>query len=117
MNSDNEYLGIAERILDRIKKRDANESTPITPKDLAELVGANSGRVNCYPGIPGTGCCQVSFFISLTSERYIPPRGRGHLTFRKILEKFVQHMQGHCRGITKVAVLIFDRPDPDALNK
>ena len=118
MNSNYEYMEVAERILDRIKKCGSIDGPPhITRDDLVELVGANSGRVNCYPGTPGTGCCQVAFFISLTSERYIPPRGRGHLTFRKILEKFVQHMQGHCKGDTDVAILIFDRPDPDALNE
>lgn len=99
--------------LDRVKKCKAEEACQITPDDLVELVGANSGLVNCYPGIPNNVCCRDAYFISLTSGQYLAQRGR-HLSFRKTLELFVQHMQGHCKTTTKVAILIFDSWDQDA---
>jgi hypothetical protein len=111
MINDYEYSEVAERILDIIKKCEAQASR-VTPNDLQEVVGEN---VNCYPGISGNKCYPIAFFVSLTSSRCISPRG-GHLGFRKALEKFVQHMQGHCRGLTKVAVLIFDSWDPIAFS-
>ena len=107
MNSNDEYLEIAQRIVDRIKKCKDEEAGQITPDDLMELVGANSGLVNFYPGVPTNVCCREAFFISLTSGRYLSQRGR-HLSFRKTLELFVQHMQGHCKSTTNVAILIFD---------
>jgi hypothetical protein len=116
MNGDYKYLEIAQRIVDRIIKCKAAEAGQITPDDLAELVGANSGDINCYPGAPNNKCCHEAFFISLTSGRYLSQRGR-HLSFRKTLELFVQHMQGHCRGTTNVAVLIFDSWDPEAFGE
>ncbi len=116
MNGEFEYLEIAQRILDRIKKCKAEKACQITPDDLVELVVANSGDINCYPGAPNNECCQVAFFISLTSGRYLSQRGR-HLSFRKALELFVQHMQGHCKTTTKIAVLIFDSWDPDAFGE
>ena len=117
MSDNNEYSVVTERILDLIKKCGTEDGPAhITPHNLAEIVGGNSSRVNCYPGgTPGNECYKVAFFISLESKRYISPHGGGHLTFRKALEKFVQHMQGHCKGKTNVAVLIFDKYDPDAL--
>lgn len=115
MNDIYKYYEVAERILDRIKKCGTIDGPAhITPNDLVELVGGNSGLVNCYPGVPGNVCCREAFFISLTSTRYIPSRGGGHLTFRKALETFVQHMQGHCKGRTEVAIFIVDSFDPDA---
>ncbi len=102
--------------LDRIKKCKTEEACQITPDDLVELVGANSGLVNCYPGFPTNICCREAFFISLTSGQYLSQRGR-HLSFRKALELLVQHMQGHCKTTTKVAVLIFDSWDPDAFRE
>jgi len=116
MNINYEYLEVAQRIVDRIKKCKTEEACQITPDDLVELVGANSGLVNCYPGFPTNVCCREAFFISLTSGRYLSQRGR-HLSFRKTLELFVQHMQGHCKTTTKVAVLIFDSWDPDAFGE
>lgn len=117
MNHNYEYLEVAERILDRIKKCNVNEAAAITTKDLVELVGANSGLVNCYPGFPDNACCRKAFFISLTSNRYISSRGGGHLTFRKALEVFVRHMQGYCKGRTEVAIFIIDSWDPDSFSE
>ena len=108
MNGDYKYLEVAQRIVDRIKKCKTEEACQITPDDLVELVGANSGLVNCYPGIPTNVCCREAFFISLTSGHYLSQLGR-HLTFRQALEKFGQHML-KCKN-TKVVVLIVDSWD------
>ena len=56
MNDNYEYLEVAERVLDRIKKCGSIDGAPhIKPNELVELVGGSSGRVNCYPGVPDTG--------------------------------------------------------------
>jgi hypothetical protein len=87
----------------------------IRPEDIGEIVGANAGQVNCYPGIPGGGCHPAAYFVSLTSKRYA--KGRGHLTFRKAIECLVQHMQGHCIGKTQVAVILCDNWDSAVIDE
>jgi hypothetical protein len=66
--------------------------------------------------MPGMGCYPTAFFISLTSSRYASPRS-GHLGFANILESFVLHMQGYCKGKTRTAVFIFDSWLPDVFRK
>ncbi len=63
---------------------------------------------NCYPGRPGDQCHELAFFVSLNSRRYA--EGRGHLSFEKMLEHFIRHMQGTCQE-TRTAVIVTDTWD------
>lgn len=83
--------------------------------EICDIVESNTGVVNCYPGRPGAGCSHHSFFVSLSSKNLA--KGRGHLTFRKAIECLVQHMQGHCVGHTKVAIIISDCWDSDVFDE
>ena len=67
--------------------------------EIARMVG----EANCYPGTHSGPCHELSYFISIRGEM---AKGRGHLYFSAMLEAFIMHMQGHCRGITKHAIII-----------
>lgn len=112
MSDDYEYSEIVSRILSRITACEDKKAERISPAVLYELVCSESNDINCYPGSLNDKCCQEAYFISLLSKRYT--EGEGHLSFRKALELFFQHMLGKCKGYTKVAILIFDSWDQDA---
>lgn len=114
MNSNYEYETVVRQVAEGINSD--HERKAITVPDLNRLVSAVSGNVHCYPGIPGVGCYPTAFFISLTSSRYASPRS-GHLGFANILESFVLHTQGYCKGKTRTAVFIFDSWLPDVFRK
>ncbi len=99
-----DYSEVAREILARINDR----STRLLAKDVPEVVGG-AGRVNCYPGIPGGGCCQTAFFVSLNDSRR---HGRGHLKFSAAIPIFVRHMED-CKGTTQVAVIVADTWDAE----
>jgi len=82
------------------------------PEIIGKTTGETEGSVNCYPGTPGLACCDIAFFISLSTSAYT--KGRGHLSCRQAMEKVVQHMQGVCFQNTRFAVLITDSWDPSA---
>ena len=71
------------------------------------------GHCNLYPSPFQTGCCELAVFISLTSPAYITKR-RGHLTFRQVMEKLVQH-SFNCKRTTKQYVVIIDSWDPSVV--
>lgn len=117
MNSN--YETVVRRIAEEINSD--HEGGAITVPELNKLVSEVlvsevSGNVNCYPGLPGMECYPTAFFISLTSSRYASPRS-GHLGFSNILESFVLHTQGYCKGKTRTAVFIFDSWLPDVFRK
>ncbi len=71
----------------------------VSVQDLEQIVGG----ANCYPSIQKGACCSLAFFISIKGSM---AKGRGHLSFPQVLDEFVRHMQGHCAGITRDAVII-----------
>lgn len=90
------------------------EGDGVSINDLGRIIDSFHGHPsNCYSGMPGFGCFDISYFVSLKSKKNI--KGYGHLTFRQILEKVVQHMQGTCKGRTQLGFIITDNWDPDAL--
>jgi hypothetical protein len=100
-----------KRIAKMINSDTAGE---IRGEDIPGIVSEEIGEeVNCYPGVPGDVCHKKAFFISVTTGRHADP-GKGHLSFRQVLECFVQHMQGHCRYKTEEAVIMADSWDSDA---
>lgn len=100
---------------------------------LGELLSSRHGAVNCYPGEPTDTCYAMAWFVALEGQmgrgiqqdfgplwhhRYHywrrlspwddwgmpqPPYG-----FAAILERFVRHMQGHCAGTTREAIIVTD---------
>ena len=70
----------------------------VSLQDLEQI----EGGANCYPCIRKGPCCSVAFFISLKGPM---AKGCGHLSFPQVLDEFVRHMQGHCAGITRDAVI------------
>ncbi len=101
---------VGEEIADRIAHR-IGDGERIRSADISEMI---PGDVNCYPSNRKGGCKRVAYFISLKSKRYAI--GGGHLTFRKALERLVQHMQGSCPEITEVAILLSDSWDAEVLD-
>lgn len=103
-----EFQEVCKRIADMLNE--AREHTGgISAGDLATIAGEAIGRgadaINCYPGVPRTGCHDLAFFFSLK-----PPSAKGgkHLNFLQALHKIVQHMQGSCLGATRHAVFFTD---------
>lgn len=98
----------------------------VTSQKIPEIIGSTleENRViegdarnafNCYPGIPGHGCKDLAFFVSLTSPSFY--KGRGHLNCGQAMEKIVQHMQGSCQGKTRHAIFLTDSWDAFAYNE
>lgn len=109
-----EFGHVAERISDAIFTAQ-QIGKGITVDDLEHITNGDGYGMNMYPSNHGGSCCHEAFFISLSSTRYA--KSAGHLKFRKALEKLVQHTQGTCSGITKVAVLITDSWDANAIDE
>jgi len=114
-----DFQKIAEEISEHILSR--GDRKEIRPQDIADIgshvaSGIGGGVINCYPGIPSSGCYPFALFVSLKSPDYIRPNSRGHLTCRKAMEKIVQHMQGSCFKKTKSIVFITDFWDGAAWN-
>lgn len=81
-------------------------------RDIAAILGdgeACGDPFNCHPGGRPGACRELAFFVSLSSRKYTA--GRGHIGFRTMLERFVQHMQGRCPDVTRAAVLVSDSWD------
>jgi hypothetical protein len=108
-----EFQRIAERIaeaferISRERKIDAGELQGI----IADAWCCGNDLLNCYPGEPGSDCQDVAFFISLSSSKYCAPGDAKHYSFEKIWQVFAQHMQGHCPGVTRNAIIISDTWD------
>jgi len=50
-----EFVDVAEKLAGMLA------DNGITPGDLVDIIGMRyDGRVNCYPGEPGAGCCLIS---------------------------------------------------------
>jgi len=115
-----EFIGFANDLLLSLKQFPIHSLSGISPDDISDIVsntvGNRFGAINCYPGIPGYGCCQMAFFVSLTSKSFIGNK-RGHLDFFSAIEKIVQHMQGSCKGETYTAILFTDSWNSSAVDK
>lgn len=101
---------VAKHIADMIGRGESIHSD-----DISDIVGKKmADDVNCYPSKIKGDCKQIAFFISLKDKRYA--KGNGHLTFRQALECLVQHMQGACYDVTKIAILLSDIWDAGAFD-
>jgi len=96
-----EFSRIAERLSILLDER-LQEGSGMSVEDIVENCGADS-RFNCYPGIPGHGCYPVALFISING---VAAQGKGHLNFKKMMEKFHEHMYKQCFMETRHAVII-----------
>ena len=94
-----EYLPVAERLAA------AAARGGLSVAELKEIVSAQYGEINCYPGEPGDHCHPLAVFVALHGQLR---KGRGHYNCAQILEEMVQHLQGRCPGTTRQAVLILD---------
>lgn len=111
-----QFRGIVEKIVAEIEGR-AKEGG-INSREIPEIVTQSMGGdelINCYPGMPGYGCCSMAFFISLKLPRNA--KGRNHLDCSQALQKIVQHMQGSCIRQTRSAVFISDNWNVVAVNE
>jgi hypothetical protein len=108
------YESAARRIAEAMHEA-KSPGKGIRTQDIPGIIGCGGEVANCYPGIPGSVCCREAFFVSLTSKQYVI--GKGHLSFRGAIELVVKHMQGPCKGITKVAIIIADSWDPSAYSE
>jgi hypothetical protein len=107
--------GLNERVQELAKRLGAHG--PIQPAKISGLIQEFFGSdVNCYPGGVPAACRSVAIFVSLRGREYVEGR-RGHLDFRRALERLVQHMQGHCPVGTGLALLVADELDRDALDE
>lgn len=70
---------------------------------------------NFYPADNHVACCKLAFFVSLTSKKW-PLKPSSKISFGSIMQQFIRHMQGNCKGITKTAVIITDNLELDKLN-
>ncbi len=105
---DGQVQGLAKRL---------GAQGPIRPDEISGLIQESfGGTVNCYPGGAPGACCPVAIFVSLRGREYVEGR-RGHLDFRRALERLVQHMQGRCPVYTSLALLVADELDRDALDE
>jgi len=109
-----QFLQVAQRlaaILDELRNQGGVTAYQL-PDIIKQSIGQGNGDINSYPGTPGGSCCDLAFFISLSTPAYA--KGRGHLTCRNAMEKIVQHIQGSCYQKTRFAVLITDSWDASA---
>jgi len=112
-----EFQKIAECLSSYLKKM--KDDKGVHADELSDIIvqctGKGKNQINCYPGVSGIGCCDLSFFISLKSPSYT--RGRGHLDCKQAMEKIVQHMQGSCFQKTRIAIFLTDNWDAAAFEK
>ena len=97
-----EFMRVAEELAKRICDADG-----VTIDDLTDIFRDSGGFGNLYPSNTKGSCQPVAFFVSLSVNK----NGRGHLNFSEMIACFVQHMQGHCPGVTRHAVMITDSWD------
>lgn len=104
-----EFGRVVARICNQIYRgeRDGKIRAKDIPSILSNSLGGGNWDVNCYPGEPSHACHNIAYFFSLSAPDVIDKK-RGHLKFEDAIEKLIQHMQGHCTGITKYAVLVTD---------
>lgn len=94
-----EHIALAKRIADSAS--DGGLSVP----ELIEIISAQSGDMNCYPGNPGDRCHSRAVFVALHGQLR---KGKGHYNCAQILEELVRHVQGRCPGASRSVVLILD---------
>jgi len=107
-----EFVEIANALATAI-----GEGEPIESDLVVEIIrkSAGGGDFNCYPGNPGYDCCVLAVFVSMCDESLTV--GKGHMNFRRMFQKFKEHMRGQCQGQTKNAVMITDSWSPGEFNK
>lgn len=115
-----EFIEIAERLARRIDESkneggiDSHAIAGIVEEAHGHSSWGDSLRINCYPGIPDLNCYDTAWFISLVSSSHT--KGKGHLSFLQAMELLIKHMQGHCYGKTKNAILFTDNWEPNVFN-
>ena len=107
------------------------EAGELDGERLGAILSQRYGAVNCYPGEPTDTCYPLAWFIALEGrlgrglqQDYGHPWRRywwhhgplvdwGHAPqppygFAAMLETLVRHLQGHCAGTTRQAILLTD---------
>ena len=73
--------------------------------------------MNFYPGIKGSGCHEIAFFVSLKDQlNRARLKLRKYLSFDETLKPLVRHCQGACRHSTRYIGIIADSLDREILN-
>ena len=73
--------------------------------------------MNFYPGIKGSGCHEIPFFVSLKDQlNRARLKLRKYLSFDETLKPLVRHCQGACRHSTRYIGNIADSLDREILN-
>lgn len=107
-----ELLELLKRIAANLEEMKGNGITVQEAEDLfSRAIGPS---INFYPG-RGTDKCSKAVIILSLNPKGEYAKGRGHLIFETAIETVVQHMQGHCHGITQEAVILTDTWDPQKI--
>ena len=100
---------------------------------LGELLSGRHGAINCYPGEPTDTCYPMAWFVAVEGQLgrgiqqdFGPPWHHRYRYWRRmspwddwgtpqppygfaaLLEQCVRHMQGHCAGVTREAIILTD---------
>jgi hypothetical protein len=119
-----EFINIAESLADSIQMVLYSEQFPdgsrgIDADDLEIMIDAagqlKNQNFNLYPSLFKGRCYDLAVFISLISPSYIYKR-KGHLNFRQLMEKLVQHSFS-CYPTTTKYLVITDNWDPKAVHE
>ena len=97
-------------------ERDKNQLENILAEKSITLTRLGQA-MNFYPGIKGSGCHEIAFFVSLKDQ---PNRARlklrKYLPFDEMLKTVVRHCQGTCRHRTRHIGIITDSIDNETLS-
>ncbi len=97
-------------------ERDKNQLEDILAEKSITLTRLGQA-MNFYPGIKGSGCHEIAFFVSLKDQ---PSRARlklrKYLPFDEMLKAVVRHCQGTCRHMTRHIGILTDSIDNETLS-
>jgi hypothetical protein len=103
------------RALDRNNLNNESEKFVDDFQSLGSVIMQMSmylAEFNFYPSEFHSHCCQVSFFTSLSGQRWNLKQDE-RLSFDQMYKHLIRHCQGSCSGKTTFAVLIVDNWDDD----
>jgi hypothetical protein len=94
-----EFFDVAQRIARR-----ATEGG-ISINEIGDILQAEHGEVNCYPGVPSGQCHDIAYFFSF--EGLLRKRGQRQ-NFEATLQNLIRHFQGKCGRVTGAGCVITD---------
>jgi hypothetical protein len=111
----NTCVNFLTRALDKNNLENENLKFQDDFNDLSSIIMQMSmylAEFNFYPSGFHTHCCQVSFFTSLSGQRW-NLKDSERISFDQMFKYFIRHCQGSCSGTTTYAVLLVDNWDDD----